>query len=151
MIIGCHAWEPQTAKIVAKAYSRLNLLRIVAGLSRRKNPSLLVRLYKSLILPVYEYCSVCIVSAADCHIEKLQVLQNQALRCALNLPAYVTIADLHDASGLKSVANHLVSFGRSRLRALRNSSPLVNESIGKFNQVRHIGTNKSPLDVFQSI
>ena len=145
------SWEPQTAKIVAKAYSRLNLLRIVAGLSKRRNPSLLVRLYKSIILPVYEYCSVCIVSAADCHIEKLQVLQNQALRCTLNLPAYVTIADLHDASGLKLVANHLVSFGLSRLRALRNSSPLVNESIEKFNQVRHIGTNKSPLDVFQPI
>ena len=70
------SWEPQTAKIVAKAYSRLNLRRIVSGLSRKKNPYLLVKLDKTIILPVYEYCSICIVSAADCHIEKLQVLQN---------------------------------------------------------------------------
>ena len=142
-------WEPQTANIVSKAYSRLNLLRIVSGLSRSPNPTLLVKLYKSIILPVFEYCSITIVSAAECHMEKLQVMQNQALRSVLNLPAYVSIADLHDASGIKPVLNHLISFGSARLRALQRSSTLVTETIKRYNQVRHIETNSSPLDAFQ--
>ena len=141
-------WEPQTAKIISKAYSRLNLLRIVSGLSRKRNPTLLVNLYKSIILPVFEYCSICIVSAAECHIEKLQVMQNQALRSVLNLPAYVSIADLHDASGTKSVKDHLVAFGLARLKSLQKCSPLVVDSINRFNRVRHIQTNSSPLDAF---
>ena len=140
-------WEPQTAKIVSKAYSRINLLRVVSGLSRKKNPSLLVKLYSSIILPVFEYCSICIVSAADCHIQKLQVLQNQALRSVLNLPAYVSTADLHDASGSKLVLNHLIAFAQARLRSMLMSSPIVKDTLRKYEQVKHIHANKSPLDV----
>ena len=135
--------------MVSKAYSRLNLLRIVSGLSRTPNPALLMKLYKSIILPIFEYCSISIVSAAECHTDKLQVIQNQALRSVLNLPAYVSIADLHDASGIKPVLSHLIAFGSARLRALQRSSPLVKESIERYNQVRHIETNSSPLDVFR--
>ena len=47
-------WEPHTANIVAKAYSRLNLLRLVSGLTKKPNPSLLAKLYKSIILPIFE-------------------------------------------------------------------------------------------------
>ena len=89
------------------------------------------------------------MSAAECHMEKLQVIQNQALRSVLNLPAYVSIADLHDASGMKPVLSHLISFGSARLRALQRSSTLVTETINRYKQVRHIETNSSPLDVFQ--
>ena len=63
------------------------------------------------------------------------------------LPAYVTIADLHDASGVKPILSHLISFGSARLRALQRSSILVKETIQRYNQVRHIKTNNSPLDV----
>ena len=89
------------------------------------------------------------MSAAECHIDKLQVIQNQALRSVLGLPAYISIADLHDASGIKPVLSHLITFGSARLRSLQRTSALVKETIEKFNKVRHIETNSSPLDVFQ--
>ena len=144
-------WEPQTAKIISKAYSRLNLLRVVAGLAKKKNPSLLVKLYQSIILSLSEYASVGIISAAECHIEKLQLLQNQAMRAVLSLPAYVSISDLHDASGLDTVKAHLIKFASQRLKSMRVSSPLVNESIEKYASVCHIQTNSSPLDVLQPL
>ena len=81
-------------------------------------------------------------------MDKLQVLQNQALRSVLGLPAYISKFDLHDGSGVKPVLSHLVSFGLARLKALQKTSPLVNDSIKQFDQVRHITTNKSPLDAF---
>ena len=144
-------WEPQTAKIISKAYSRLNLLRVVAGLTKKKNPSLLVKLYQSIILSLSEYASVGIISAAECHIEKLQLLQNQAMRAVLSLPAYVSTSDLHDASGLDTVKAHLIKFASQRLKSMRVSSPLINESIEKYASVRHIQTNSSPLDVLQPL
>ena len=142
-------WEPQNAKIISKAYNRLNLLRVVAGLTKKKNPSLLVKLYRSIILSLSEYASVGIISAADCHIEKLQLLQNQAMRTILSLPAYIAINDLHDASGLNSVKSHLIKFSRQRLASMRSSSPLINQSINSYAKVRHIQTNSSPLDIIQ--
>ena len=142
-------WEPQTAKIISKAYNRLNLLRVVAGLTKKKNPSLLVKLYRSIILSLSEYASVGIISAADCHNEKLQLLQNQAMRTILSLPAYIAINDLHDASGLNSVKSHLIKFSRQRLASMRSSSPLINQSINSYAKVRHIQTNSSPLDIIQ--
>ena len=95
-----------------------------------------------------EYASVGIISAAECHMEKLQVLQNQAMRATLSLPAYVSIRDLHDASGLDTIKTHLTNFATQRLKSMR-SSPLVKQSIEKFVSVRHIQTNSSPLDVLQ--
>ena len=89
------------------------------------------------------------MNAADCHIEKLQLLQNQAMRTILSLPAYIAINDLQDASGLDSVKSHLTKFSQQRLTAMRNSSPLVNQSINSYAKVRHIQTNSSPLDVIQ--
>ena len=142
-------WEPQTSKMISKAYSRLNLLRIVAGLTKRRNASLLVKLYRSIILSLFEYASLCVISAAECHLEKLQLLQNQAMRVVLNLPAYVSIKDLHDASGLDSVKSHLTKFGVQRLLSLRNTSPLVSQSINNYRNVNHITTNNSPLDIYQ--
>ena len=144
-------WEPQTAKIISKAYSRLNLLRVVAGLTKKKNPSLLVKLYQSIILSLSEYASVGIISAAECHIEKLQLLQNQAMRAVLSLPAYVSVSDLHDASGLDTVRAHLIKFASQRLKSMSVSSPLINKSIEKYASVRHIQTNSSPLDVLQPL
>ena len=140
-------WEAQTRKMQSRAYSRLNLLRAVSYLSTKPNPNLLVNLYKSTIRSIFEYCSVGIISAAEVHMEKLQVLQNQALRVILRVPAYISIKDLHDASGLMSIKEHLVGFAKSRLMSLRKSSPLIAKSILSFNRVKHIQTNMSPLDV----
>ena len=140
-------WEAQTAKMVAKAYNRINLIRIVSGLAKKKNPTLFVKLYQAIILSIYEYSSICMINAAECHLEKMQVQQNQALRCVLSLPAYVSVKDLHDGSGVKQVKDHLITFARMRLRAMRQSSQIVNDSIKKFNNVRHIQTNCSPMDI----
>ena len=131
-------WEAQTAKILAKAYSRLNLIRIVSGLTKKNNPTVLLKLYQSIILSVYEYSSICMISAAECHLEKLQLQQNQALRCVLNLPAYVSINDLHDASGIKLVKDHLISFAQLRLRTMQVSSEIVRDSISRFGQLRQL-------------
>ena len=93
------------------------------------------------------FSSICMINATECHLEKMQVQQNQALRCVLSLPAYVSVKDLHDGSGVKLVKDHLITFARMRLRAMRQSSQIVNDSVKKFNNVRHIQTNCSPMDI----
>ena len=76
-------WEQQITKIANKTYARLNLLRAISSLSNKHNPTLLSQLYNSTIHSIFEHSSVCIVSAANTHIEKLQIIQNEALRIIL--------------------------------------------------------------------
>ena len=69
------SWEQQISKIASKSYGRLNLLRAIASLSTKPNPTLLAQLYNSTIRSIFEHSSICIVSAANTHLEKLQLIQ----------------------------------------------------------------------------
>ena len=140
-------WEPQTKKILSKSYKSLNLLRLISSLSKKHRPDNLLKIYNSTIRSIFEYSSVCITNAADCHIEKLQVVQNQALRHILTTPSYVATRDLHDCSGAKNVKDHLIAFAKKRLTAMQETSPLIRSTIANFRRVQHIQENASILDV----
>ena len=116
-------------------------------MSTKHNPEMLLTLYKSTIRPIFEYSSICSMTAAECHLEKLQLIQNQALRVILKCPAYVGINDLHDASGLPLIKTHLTEFASKRLQSLIKTSPIIGQSIQDYNSVKHIRENPSPLDV----
>ena len=140
-------WEPQTKKILSKSFKSLNLLRLISSLARRHRPDNLLKIYNSTIRSIFEYSSLCITNAAETHIEKIQIVQNQALRLVLGTPSYVAIKDLHDCAGAKTVKDHLKEFARKRLTAIQATSPLVRKTIENFRKVQHIRENASTLDV----
>ena len=140
-------WEPQTGKIIAKSYKRLNLLRSISAFSAKHNPNMMGRLYKSIIRSIFEYSSLCVINAAECHIKKLQLIQNQALRVILKTPAYVSLEDLHDCSGLPKVKDHLKLFATKRFTCMKERSPLIKNLIDEYNQVKQIQENMSALDI----
>ena len=142
-------WEPQTRKIVARAYKRLNLLRAISSTTNRHNPNVMAKLYQSTIRSIFEYSSVCLINAADNHLQKLQLVQNQALRVILNTPAYISIKDLHDCSGLRLIKDHMVKYASDRISAMEKNSPLVGKVIQEYASVKHIRENSSALDVIR--
>ena len=140
-------WEPQTKKVTTRAYQRLNLLRTISTMSSKHNPEMLMTLYQSIIRPIFEYSSICSITAAECHTDKLQLIQNQSLRVILKTPAYVATKDLHDASGLVPIKSHLIEIGSKRINSFIKNSPIVGKSIQDYNRVKHIKENASPLDI----
>ena len=83
-------WEPQFRKMTTRAYQRWNLLRYLSSLSQKPNPNTMIHLYRSIIRPIFEYGSVCIINAAEQHLGKIQLVQNQALRIITKSPRYMT-------------------------------------------------------------
>ena len=140
-------YEPQTRKTLAKAYKRLNLLRMISAMTEKPKPEMLATLYKAIIRPIFEYGSICTVGAADVHLDKLQLLQNQALRTILKTPNYVAIKDLHDLSGLPPIKEHLILFARKQLESMKKHSPIVATTIDEYESVKRIKENASILDV----
>ena len=144
-------YEPQIKKSVTKAYKRLNLLRMISSMTTEHKPDMLATLYKAIIRPIFEYSSICTVSAAETHIEKLQLLQNQALRAILKTPNYVSVKDLHDLSAIPRIKDHLISFAQKQLKNMKSHSPIIKTAVDGYERVKHIKENASVLDVLQQI
>ena len=142
-------WEPQTRKMLTRAYQRLNLLRSIAALAAKPDPNTLLTLYKSTIRSIFEYSAICFISAADCHFQKLQMIQNQALRLTLATPAYVSIKDLHDCAGIQPLHKHLTDFAQKRLTFMKRTSPIITPTIEEHQKVKHIKENPSALDIIK--
>ena len=107
----------------------------------------MISLYKSIILPIFEYGSVCFINAAEVHHDKLQLVQNQALRVVMKCPRYVATKDLHDCTGSVNIKNHLISDAKHRLQIMRKNSPIIGKVIAEHQTLRHIQENASPLDI----
>ena len=66
-----------------------------------------MRIYKTYVRPVLEYGAIVILSAAQVHLEKLQKVQNKALRIAFRKPIHTQITDLHETAGIEPIREWL--------------------------------------------
>ena len=139
-------WEPQTRALISKAVPRLNLIKALSTTQGQNNIEMLLKLYKAIVWPVFEYSSIAHVNAARCHQIKLQRIQNAAIRSILKLPSYIHTDILHDASGLPQLYEHTVEFGKKRLQSMLQTSPILQGVIDQFNLVSGVTTWKSPLE-----
>ena len=140
-------WGPQFRKMTARAYQRLNLLRHLSSLSKNPNPNTMIHLYRSVIRPIFEYASICVINAAEVHLNKIQLLQNQALRIVMKSPRYISTKDLHDCTGSSLIKSYLISEAKHRLQIMRKNSPIVSKVIAEHQSLKHIQENASPLDI----
>ena len=103
-------------------------------------------LYIATIRSIFEYGSVCVANAADTHLHKMQLAQNQAIRIMLRTPAYVSVKDLHDCSGVPYMKAHLIEHAKKRIKAMERLSPIISATIASYQTVKHIKENASTLD-----
>ena len=139
-------WEPYIRKILAKAYKRINLLRTIAAITVKPKPDMLNLLYKATIRSIFEYGSICVANAAETHQHKLQLVQNQGLRIMLRTPAYISVKDLHDCSGIPYIKDHLIEHARKRIKTMERLSPILSATIASYKTIKHVKENPSTLD-----
>lgn len=66
-----------------------------------------LRLYKAVVRPTMTYASSVWGTAAPSHVQKLQVIQNRALRMAFDAPWYVRNTTLHRDSAMETIADFI--------------------------------------------
>ena len=125
------------------------MLRAVASLSTKHNLTLLAQLYKATIRSIFEHSSICIISAADTHLQKLQLIQNEALRIILKVPAYMPITRMNDSGNQVNVKDHLLTVAKQKIKRLYEESLLVKATVRKFRNTKSSQYNTSPLDLIQ--
>ena len=101
------------------------------------------------VLTLLEYGSSAFLATSKSNLDKLQKVQNEALRICLNLPRYIRIDLLHEYGGI-----HRVNEGMQKLnKRLLESMTISNEDIASLvsDQQRHVDMlPKSPLDLLKT-
>jgi hypothetical protein len=99
-------WSPHVNQVGNKAAQILGVLGPL--LTRRSCLSVRngVLLYKQLIRPMMDYAYPILKSAARSPVRKLQVLQSNCLRIAINAPWYVSNRQIHEDLGIPFFAYH---------------------------------------------
>ena len=101
------------------------------------------------IRPLLEYGSSSFIAASKTKLERLQKVQNEAIRCCLRLPRYIRIDLLHEYAGIDRVEERLKKLNTHLLESMAR----VNEDVKKLVDDQHIHEHslpKSPLDILKS-
>ena len=125
--------------LTTRANRRMNVLR---ALSRsRVSAPVIMRLYKVYILSLMEYGSSSFIATTKGNREKLQRVQNEAIRLCLNLPRYIRIDLLHEYAGIDRIWDRLVKTNRHLLGTMT----VTNEHIRKLAQDQPLNNGMSPV------
>jgi hypothetical protein len=120
-------WGEHIENLVTKCGPRIGLLKVLRGTGWGADPKTLLKLYKQYIRPVIEYGAVVLVTASKTNQERLQRVQNYALKVALNLPWRTNTLDLHFVANVELLSRRLPMLARSTINRISNRSPLYEE------------------------
>ena len=86
-------WNSHIENIAKSANSKLNIMRKYKYDLNRKSLEII---YKSFIRPVIEYGDILWCNTFECDIEKLDVIQNSAMRCVTGALARTNTQKLYE-------------------------------------------------------
>lgn len=109
-------WKPHILALIQNCNLKLNLLKKIGGTRFGAHRTTLLQLYNSLIRSKLDYGSSVYISASQSVLQKLDIIQNQALRISTGALRSSPISSLHaDANQLPlplhrqyMVVNHLL-------------------------------------------
>ena len=93
-------WRHHIDNVRHRMWLRINAIKAISGRNLGMQSKTLIHLYKMWIRPIALYGALAYYSAAKTHINKIQVIQNSALRIALRRTRRTHIEDLHQEGSL---------------------------------------------------
>ena len=85
-------------------------------------------LYRSYIRPIITYACPVFSNCADCHMQRLQILQNKCLRMILVAPFRTRISYLHRISGIPTIKSFV---GKLTKSFYKNSAKSTNKLVSR--------------------
>ena len=106
-----------------KSTRRINVLKALAR--NGVEPKILIRLYKIYVRPILEYGSASFISATTTQFDRLNRIQNSAIRASLNLPKYIRSSLLNEYSGLEPIKDRIYKLNRSLMTRMKRHNEHV--------------------------
>jgi hypothetical protein len=102
-------WKSHVHHIESKIASRISLLRFLNKASYEPTDKIMLNLYKSLARSIIIYGYPVLLTAKDKIWERLQIMQNKAIRAALGLPIYTSVEYIHKLSNIPKIKDYAIS------------------------------------------
>ena len=132
--------------VVNKSCKRLNVLKVLSYNGTK--PEIMIKLYKTYVRSIIEYGSIAFIAAPSLQIERLQRIQNEAIRTCLRLPHYIRIQLLHEYASMMPVKDRFVSFNTKLLNTMKTHNTHIESLVTNHSAV--IEKPVSPLDIILS-
>ena len=133
-------FTPHVSDIAARASGRLQVLKALAGTSWGQDKETILLTFNAIIKPVLSYAApVWFPATCRTNVEKLQRVQNQALRIASGSLLKADIQHLHSETSVLPLSDHLsllcAQFLAGALRPAHPSHALVTQDPGPRNRI----------------
>ena len=132
-------FSPHITSIINKASPRINILKALAGTTWGQQKETMIITFKSLIRSIFTYASpIWFPNSSASSINKLQSIQNSALRIATGCVKMSNIDHLHTETQVLPVKDHLsllsTQFLAKALQPNHPSHPIVTSPSGPRNK-----------------
>ena len=110
-------WTEHINKVEQKVFARINGLKILKakGISSKS----LIRLYKMTVRPIMDYASSAWANASNYLLQRLKILQNKALKTALEIPFRASSKEVHSRANIPTMIEYLT---RRNINYLKRAS-----------------------------
>lgn len=94
-----------------------------------------IRVYKSCIRPILTYGCPVFSNAANCHINKLQLLQNKILRMILDIKwnDFISTSSVHDSAKVPNIAEFINRLTENFYKKVSNHPSSLYATLGQYN------------------
>ena len=99
-------WRCHVHHIESKIASRISLLRFLNKASYEPNDKIMLNIFKSLARTIIIDAFPALLTANDKIWERLQIMQNKAIRAALGLPMYTSVEYIHKLSNIPKIKDY---------------------------------------------
>ena len=139
-------FKQHIAEVKKRAMAPALLLKAFHGTNWSVPERSLLIIYKTHVLPILTYGSICTMVAPPSYVKSLQVVQNTALRKIYNLPCGAASEPCHRLAGLQQIIDRLQYLSR-RYFARVSTKPFF-ATIERHHRYRPGGHQRlSPLDL----
>ena len=115
-----------------RASRRLNILKRLRGKNWGISPKLIITSYKTLIRPIIEYPPFAFLEMAKCNQNKLNTIQNQAIRIATQWPPKTSAKAMNQKVGLEPLSERAAKLTDKYICKSFVSNQLINETIERY-------------------
>ena len=137
-------------EIKEKTKNRLNILRILSFKKRWMiKENVLINIYKSLIRSIIDYSAFLVSFASDSQLEKLERIQNEALRIIfkVKITDHISNNKLRKRANVRSIKERLAFLSKNYIRrAICHSNDLIKDLLKSYVQEKSL--NKTYLCKF---
>nr|ACY69870.1 AP-like endonuclease/reverse transcriptase [Adineta vaga] len=118
-------WRAHLEHIESKIAPRIGLLRYLSRTTYEPNNKTMINIFKSIVRTVIIYGHPILLTADQKVWDRLQIIQNKAIRAALGLPIYTSVKYIHKISNIPKIKDYAIGLLKHTLQKATTNNDIT--------------------------